>query len=110
MHSCRRATGLLRTKRFEFANLSRVRARSVFRSCIVSTNLGHNFAKEQLLAFGVIDASGNPIIDPQRQLKTVGRGAAPQVWCANILKLEGMGGVYREKARWLGLSHRNSHR
>lgn len=73
-----------------------IRAFSLHPGSIVSTDLGRNFTKEQLLAFGVIDAAGNPILDPQRQLKTVEQGAATQVWCATNQKLAGIGGVYCE--------------
>ncbi|TBU98359.1 oxidoreductase [Stutzerimonas kirkiae] len=73
-----------------------VRAFSLHPGSIVSTDLGRNFSREQLLAFGVIDAAGNPILDPQRQLKTVEQGAATQVWCATHPRLAGIGGVYCE--------------
>jgi hypothetical protein len=62
----------------------------------VATDLGRNFSPEQLRAFGVIDESGIPILDPSRQLKTIEQGAATQVWCATSPQLDGIGGVYCE--------------
>ncbi len=73
-----------------------VRAFSLHPGSIVSTGLGRNLTKEQRIAFGVIDAAGNPVLDPQRQLKTVEQGAATQVWCATSPQLAGIGGVYCE--------------
>jgi NAD(P)-dependent dehydrogenase (short-subunit alcohol dehydrogenase family) len=37
---------------------------------IVSTDLGRNSSRKQLLDFDVIDTEGRPVLDPQRQLKT----------------------------------------
>ncbi len=73
-----------------------IRAFSLHPGSIVDTDLGRNFSRDQLLAFGVIDADGKPIIDPQKQLKTVEQGAATQVWCATHPQLENIGGVYCE--------------
>jgi NAD(P)-dependent dehydrogenase (short-subunit alcohol dehydrogenase family) len=71
-----------------------VRAFSLHPGSIASTNLGRNFTPEQLRAFGVIDENGNPIIDPENELKNEKQGAATQVWCATSPQLEGMGGLY----------------
>ncbi|WP_224367442.1 oxidoreductase [Hyalangium versicolor] len=73
-----------------------VRAFSVHPGSIVATDLGRYLSTEQLRALGVIDENGRPILDPERQLKTVEQGAATQVWCATSPRLEGMGGVYCE--------------
>lgn len=73
-----------------------IRAFSLHPGSIVDTDLGRNFSRDQLLAFGVIDGDGKPIIDPQKQLKTVEQGAATQVWCASHPQLENIGGVYCE--------------
>ena len=48
------------------------------------------------MAAGLIDADGKPILDPERQLKTPGQGAATGVWCATSPQLDGEGGVYCE--------------
>jgi NAD(P)-dependent dehydrogenase (short-subunit alcohol dehydrogenase family) len=73
-----------------------IRAFSLHPGSIVATDLGRNFSSEKLKAFGVIDEDGNPILDPERQLKTVEQGAATQVWCATHPKLQDIGGVYCE--------------
>ncbi|WP_413737529.1 SDR family NAD(P)-dependent oxidoreductase [Sodalis sp. RH21] len=73
-----------------------IRAFSLHPGSIVDTDLGRNFSRDQLLAFGVIDVDGKPIIDPQKQLKTVEQGAATQVWCATHPQLENIGGIYCE--------------
>jgi NAD(P)-dependent dehydrogenase (short-subunit alcohol dehydrogenase family) len=73
-----------------------IRAFSLHPGGIVETGLGKYVSKEQLRAAGVIDERGQPIIDPERQLKTVEQGAATIVWCATSPRLEGMGGVYCE--------------
>jgi NAD(P)-dependent dehydrogenase (short-subunit alcohol dehydrogenase family) len=73
-----------------------VRAFSLHPGSIVGTDLGRNFSRDQLRAFGVIDSEGNPILDPWKQLKTVAQGAATQVWCATSPQLGGMGGIYCE--------------
>jgi NAD(P)-dependent dehydrogenase (short-subunit alcohol dehydrogenase family) len=73
-----------------------VRAFSLHPGSIAATNLGRNFSPAELQAFGVIDESGKPILDPARQLKTIEQGAATQVWCATSPQLDGMGGLYCE--------------
>lgn len=73
-----------------------VRAFSLHPGSIVATDLGRNFGQDQLKAFGVVDSEGRPILDPQKQLKTVEQGAATQVWCATSPQLDGIGGVYCE--------------
>lgn len=73
-----------------------VRAFSVHPGVIVDTGLGKHLTREELLALGVIDADGKPILDPTRNLKTVEQGAATSVWCATSPELDGMGGVYCE--------------
>jgi NAD(P)-dependent dehydrogenase (short-subunit alcohol dehydrogenase family) len=75
-----------------------VRAFSLHPGAIVDTGLGRYVTREQLIAAGVLDGQGRPIRDPARQLKTVGQGAATQVWCATSPQLDGMGGVYCENA------------
>ncbi|WP_233831128.1 oxidoreductase [Paraburkholderia sp. ZP32-5] len=73
-----------------------VRAFSLHPGAIVETGLGKHLSREQLVAAGVLDADGRPIRDPSKQLKTVGQGAATQVWCATSPRLDGIGGVYCE--------------
>lgn len=73
-----------------------IRAFSVHPGTIVNTNLSRHASKEDLLKAGVIDAQGNAIFDPLRQLKTIEQGTSTSVWCATNPKLEGLGGVYCE--------------
>jgi NAD(P)-dependent dehydrogenase (short-subunit alcohol dehydrogenase family) len=73
-----------------------IRAFSLHPGGIVETGLGKHVTREQLRAAGVIDEHGRPIIDPERQLKTVEQGAATMVWCATSPRLDGMGGLYCE--------------
>jgi NAD(P)-dependent dehydrogenase (short-subunit alcohol dehydrogenase family) len=71
-----------------------IRAFSLHPGSIVSTRLSRYFTTDQLQAFGVIDAQGQPIIDPQNDRKTIIQGAATQVWCATSPQLDGLGGLY----------------
>jgi NAD(P)-dependent dehydrogenase (short-subunit alcohol dehydrogenase family) len=73
-----------------------VRALSLHPGGIVTTNLARDFTPEQLRASGYVDDAGRPIIDPERNMKTVEQGAATTVWCAVSLQLDGMGGIYCE--------------
>jgi NAD(P)-dependent dehydrogenase (short-subunit alcohol dehydrogenase family) len=73
-----------------------IRAFSLHPGAIVDTGLGKYVPREQLVVAGVLDEQGKPVLDPARQLKTVGQGAATQVWCATSPQLDGMGGVYCE--------------
>jgi len=73
-----------------------VRAFSLHPGSIVGTGLDKHLSFEDMLAFGVIDADGKPILDPSRNMKTVAQGAATSVWCAVSPQLDGMGGVYCE--------------
>ncbi|WP_454848684.1 oxidoreductase [Rhizobium binxianense] len=73
-----------------------VGAFSVHPGGIVSTALSRHMTADQIRATGYVDAEGRPIIDPGRNMKTVGQGAATIVWCATSPALEGRGGVYCE--------------
>jgi NAD(P)-dependent dehydrogenase (short-subunit alcohol dehydrogenase family) len=73
-----------------------VRAFALHPGGIVATGLGKHLSRDELRASGVIDAHGNAIIDPARNLKTVEQGAATSVWCATSAQLAGIGGVYCE--------------
>ena len=73
-----------------------VRAFSLHPGAIADTGLGKYIPREQRVAAGVIDEQGKPVRDPARQLKTIGQGAATQVWCATGQQLNGLGGVYCE--------------
>jgi hypothetical protein len=71
-----------------------VRAFSVHPGAIISTNLSGYASPESLRAMGLVDAGGNPVIDPYAGKKTVQQGASTSVWCAVSPQLDGLGGVY----------------
>ena len=73
-----------------------VRAFSLHPGTIIATSLSKHLSADELHATGVIDASGAPILDPARNLKTPEQGAATSVWCATSPRLHGMGGLYCE--------------
>ncbi|WP_049568625.1 SDR family NAD(P)-dependent oxidoreductase [Streptomyces sp. SBT349] len=58
------------------------------------TNLAPWVTEDELKAMGVLDASGRPIIDPDRELKTPQQGASTSVFAAAHPLLAGIGGVY----------------
>lgn len=61
---------------------------------IVSTNLGAAFSIEDWKTMGLIDDDGQPIIDPERDMKTPQQGASTQVFAATSPLLADIGGVY----------------
>lgn len=60
----------------------------------VVTDLIRHMSAEELGASPSRDAAGQPIIDPERNMKTPEQGAATSVWCATSPQLDGLGGVY----------------
>jgi NAD(P)-dependent dehydrogenase (short-subunit alcohol dehydrogenase family) len=75
-----------------------IRAFAVHPGTIVSTDLSRYLTVEQLQKAGALDANGNPVLDPSKQMKTVAQGAATSVWCATSPMLVGMGGLYCENS------------
>ncbi|MEO3770273.1 SDR family NAD(P)-dependent oxidoreductase [Micromonospora sp. B9E7] len=73
-----------------------VRAFAAHPGSIVATGLKQYLTTEQLVAAGMVNPDGDPILDPSKQLKTPEQGAATPVWCATSPQLAGMGGVYCE--------------
>lgn len=73
-----------------------IRAFSLHPGAIAGTGLERHIRKEDLVAAGIIDAEGKPIIDPARNQKTAEQGAATSIWCAVSPQLAGMGGLYCE--------------
>jgi NAD(P)-dependent dehydrogenase (short-subunit alcohol dehydrogenase family) len=71
-----------------------VRAFAVHPGTIVETNLIRHIDAETIKAAGAVDADGQLVRDPERQLKTIEQGAATTVWCATSPQLDGLGGVY----------------
>ncbi|GMK47046.1 oxidoreductase [Paenibacillus glycanilyticus] len=82
-----------------------VRAFSLHPGSIVGTGLEKHLSEEELRAAGVIDEHGQPVLDPAKNLKTVGQGAATSVWCATSPQLNNMGGVYCENCDIAPLGH-----
>lgn len=75
-----------------------IRAFAVHPGTIVSTDLSRYLTMEQLQKAGALDADGNPVLDPSRQMKSIAQGAATSVWCATSPRLAGMGGLYCENS------------
>jgi NAD(P)-dependent dehydrogenase (short-subunit alcohol dehydrogenase family) len=75
-----------------------IRAFAVHPGTIVSTDLSRYLTVEQLQKAGALDADGNPVLDPSKQMKTIAQGAATSVWCATNPRLAGMGGLYCENS------------
>jgi hypothetical protein len=73
-----------------------VRAFSLYPGSIVGIGLEKHLSHVELQAAGVIDENGKAILDPAKNLKTAGQGAATCVWCATSPQLDGMVGVYCE--------------
>ncbi|MFI7455576.1 SDR family NAD(P)-dependent oxidoreductase [Nonomuraea sp. NPDC049714] len=75
-----------------------IRGYAVHPGIVVSTNLGNSMPEDQVramnLAMGLIDASGRPIIDPEREKKTAAQGAGTIVFAATSPLLAEIGGVY----------------
>ncbi len=71
-----------------------VRAFSLHPGGIPGTGLEKHVPVADLVAAGVIDESGEPLIDPAKDIKSIPMGAATQIWCATSPQLDGMGGVF----------------
>ena len=61
---------------------------------IVGTSLAPWLGEPELRAMGLIDDSGQPIIDPGRDMKTAAQGASTSVFAATSPLLADIGGVY----------------
>jgi NAD(P)-dependent dehydrogenase (short-subunit alcohol dehydrogenase family) len=72
-----------------------VRAFSVHPGSILGP-LARHLSREEIDSFGAIDNNGQPVIDPDRDMKTQQQGAATTIWCATAPELAGIGGVYCE--------------
>ena len=75
-----------------------IRGYAVHPGIVVGTNLGNWMTEDQARAFnlalGLIDESGQPIIDPEREKKTPQQGASTIVFAATSPLLAEIGGVY----------------
>ena len=72
-----------------------IRAYSVHPGSILG-NLAKHVSKEELEAYGALNADGTPLIDPSQDKKNFPQGAATMVWCATAPELAQTGGVYCE--------------
>lgn len=71
-----------------------VRGYAVHPGVVVGTNLNSASGEEALRAMGLIDAAGDPIIDPEHGKKTPQQGASTSVFAATSPLLADVGGVY----------------
>ena len=71
-----------------------IRAFSLHPGGISATNLGTHVGADALKNAGFIDENDQPVVDLERDLKSVPQGAATHVWCAVNPELDGLGGVY----------------
>ncbi len=60
----------------------------------IVTGLARHIPVEQLKQAGNIDQDGEPVIDPDRDMKSIPQGAATHLWCALSEQLDGSGGVF----------------
>ena len=58
------------------------------------TNLAPSVTDDELRAMGILDEAGEPIIDPDRELKTLAQAASTSVFAATSPLLADIGGVY----------------
>jgi NAD(P)-dependent dehydrogenase (short-subunit alcohol dehydrogenase family) len=70
-----------------------IRAFSLHPGGIV-TGLAKHISVERLKEMGNVDANGDPVIDPDRDMKSIPQGAATHVWCAVSSELDRKGGVF----------------
>jgi NAD(P)-dependent dehydrogenase (short-subunit alcohol dehydrogenase family) len=71
-----------------------IRGYSLHPGGIATTNLAPWLTVDDLRAMGLVDDAGEPIIDPDRDLKTPAQGASTTVWGATSPLLADVGGVY----------------
>jgi NAD(P)-dependent dehydrogenase (short-subunit alcohol dehydrogenase family) len=75
-----------------------IRGYSLHPGGIVSTNLAPWLTVDDLRAMGLLDDADQPIIDPERDLKTPEQGAATTVFAATSPLLADIGGVYLQNS------------
>ncbi|MGE2714285.1 SDR family NAD(P)-dependent oxidoreductase [Mycolicibacterium litorale] len=61
---------------------------------ILGTNLAPWLTEDDWHAMGLVDDAGQPVIDPDRDMKTPQQGASTTVWAATSPMLADIGGVY----------------
>ena len=73
-----------------------IRSFSLHPGGMITSGFSKDMSEADKKATGFLDAQGNPVIDPENNMKTLEQGAATSVWCATSALLDGMGGVYCE--------------
>jgi NAD(P)-dependent dehydrogenase (short-subunit alcohol dehydrogenase family) len=71
-----------------------IRGYAVHPGIVVGTTLNSAAGRQSLLAMGLIDAAGQPLIDPAKGRKTPQQGASTAVFAATSPLLTDIGGVY----------------
>jgi NAD(P)-dependent dehydrogenase (short-subunit alcohol dehydrogenase family) len=71
-----------------------IRGYAVHPGIAFGTNLAPWVTEDELRAMGILDDSGRPIIDPDRELKTPQQAASTSVFAATNPQLADIGGVY----------------
>jgi NAD(P)-dependent dehydrogenase (short-subunit alcohol dehydrogenase family) len=71
-----------------------IRGYAVHPGIAVGTNLAPWMTDDMLRSVGILDESGQPIIDPDRELKTPQQAASTSVFAATSAILAEIGGVY----------------
>lgn len=62
----------------------------------ILTNLARHLSNEEIAGFDALDEHGNPIVDPDKGMKSPEQGAATSVWAATTPLLNDKGGLYLE--------------
>jgi NAD(P)-dependent dehydrogenase (short-subunit alcohol dehydrogenase family) len=75
-----------------------IRGYSLHPGGIVSTNLAPWLTEDDRRAMGLLDEAGQPVIDPERDMKTPEQGAATTVFAATSPLLADIGGVYLQNS------------
>lgn len=75
-----------------------IRGYAVHPGSIVGTGLAPTLSEDNLRAMQLVDDGGQPIIDPDRDMKTPQQGAATSVFAATSPLLADIGGVYLQNS------------
>ena len=75
-----------------------IRGYSLHPGGIVETNLAPWLSVDDRKAMGMLDDAGQPVVDPDRDLKTPRQGAATTVFGATSPLLADIGGVYLQNS------------
>lgn len=71
-----------------------IRGYALHPGSIVGTNLAPSMTQDDLRMSGLVDETGRPVIDPERDMKSAEQGAATSVFAAISPLLADIGGVY----------------